>query len=162
MKQRTLVYVAVVANFIGVMVLGAIVLARYESAKAASEMCDREQPYLEYLNIPFPTLDSAVDPGQPIRYLVKRRSSAEDLRLYPVAANLVSDGGLAPPMILHTSFAQVMPGDTEWISSVSIVPKTAPPGMYHVEGVAQIDGICRTFLLHWQSQSFTVRAKLPY
>jgi len=153
MKQRHLVWLVISGNALALMVL-AVLFARYQDKLAADR--DAEVSWLTYKNIPFPTLDSSYSPGQPVRMVVKRHSSATERRLYPVAANLVSDSGGETIIVPVGSPAIVDPGDSEWISTVCVIPPNTPAGTWHLEGIAQVQGNYKTFAVEWSSQKFKV------
>lgn len=144
----------IIANVVGTLLLGMFGLSYYERQKLERE---NEQPYLEYLNLPFPTLESAVQGGHPIRLVVQRRNHDTQSHIYSVVAKLICDSDPnEPPVILVSNMAPVDPGDTEWISAINIIPINQRPGTYHIEGFADVPGVYRSFTLPWASQQFKV------
>ena len=119
-----------------------------------------ERPYLSYANLPLPVLSPTVKPGEAVRLLVKRCNTEDGPRAYNVARTLVPlyGDGNGLPYVIPASAATVLPGCTTVESQLNVIPAGVPPGRYYIDGVAEVRGTFRSFVVGWQSQPFDVEA----
>jgi hypothetical protein len=115
-----------------------------------------EAPYLSYPDLPFKVLTPQVQPGQAVLLEVRRCNSDHRPRVYSIAHQLVGEG--LPTILLPVTQASIVPGCTTATSAINVVPPKTAPGIYHVEGSAEVQGTVRTELITWYSGSFEVMA----
>ena len=112
-----------------------------------------EQPFLSYGNLPFPVLTPKVKPGEAVSILVIRCNSDNRTRSYLLSHTLV--GGQLK-IILPANSVSLDPGCRKEVSAVNVIPIGTSPGVYRVEGFAEVQGTIRASSIHWESESFEV------
>jgi hypothetical protein len=114
-----------------------------------------EKPYLSYGNVPFPVLNNPVVRGQPVHLMVMRCNTDTKRRSYLLSRTLISTTG-GPEYVLPASAASIAAGCHTDISAANVIPPDVPPGRYYIEGLAEVNGTLRTFIVNWHSQPFDV------
>lgn len=112
-----------------------------------------EPPFLSYENLPFRPITPKVKPGDPVLLAVRRCNNDSQTRLYGTARALVSN---RTQVILPAQQVSIPPGCHDGISSLTVIPLGTPPGIYHLEGLAEAQGTLRTSLVKWSSGEFEV------
>ena len=112
-----------------------------------------EPPYLTYENLPFPVLTPVVHDGEPVLLMVGRCNNDDKTRIYGISHRLV---GEHLTILLSAVPTSIEPGCTTAISAVNVIPKGVPPGTYHIEGYAEVQGTLRTSSVSWRSATFQV------
>jgi hypothetical protein len=124
-----------------------------------------DQPGLSYPNVPFPVINQHVYPGDPLVLRVERCNRFAQPLSYTFTRNLVPldaagavDPGEPPSVIIPgASFAP--PGCAVFISRLTELPPTLPPGYYKLEAVTLVQGQWRTFSVPWETEPFVVEAR---
>lgn len=112
-----------------------------------------EPPFLSYGNLPFPVLTPRVKDGNVVLLDVSRCNSDTKIRIYVVAHSLV---GETMTILLPALPTSIRPGCSQSFSAINVVPLNTPPGTYHIEGYAEVQGTLRTSSIAWRSESFEV------
>jgi hypothetical protein len=117
-----------------------------------------EKPFLSYDNVPFPVLNQPLRAGSIVEMKVVRCNSDKDTRLYGTSREILNlDNGKT--YIQPATVVSIKPGCTEGISRINSIPEDAPPGRYKLQGTAEVNSRLNHWLVHWESQPFTVVAK---
>jgi hypothetical protein len=114
-----------------------------------------EPPFLSYRNLPFAVLTPLVKPGEPVKLNVVRCNSDSKTRVYGLSHRLLSvDGGTS--VILPAGTVSIEPGCSDEISAINVIPPGTAPGLYIVEGYAEVQATLRSVSVRWVSQPFRV------
>ena len=114
-----------------------------------------DQPYLSYSNLPFPVLTPKVRVGDPVMMTVIRCNSDKVDRVYILGRTLVPVNK-GPAYVMPAGATAISPGCHTSISAINVIPAGVEPGMYYIEGRAEVSGELRSFNLGWRSQPFEV------
>lgn len=112
-----------------------------------------EPPFLTYGNVPFPVLTPRVKDGGTVLLDVRRCNSDTKTRIYGIAHSLV---GETMTILLPALPTSIRPGCSESFSAINVIPVDTPPGTYHIEGYAEVQGTLRTSVIPWRSEPFQV------
>ena len=112
-----------------------------------------EPPFLTYPNLPFPVLTPKVKHGDAVQLDVRRCNSDTKTRVYGLAHSLV---GETVTILLPAMPTSLPPGCAQAVSVINVVPQGTPPGTYHIEGYAEVQGTLRTYSIPWRSAPFEV------
>lgn len=113
-----------------------------------------EQPYLRYLNSPFPAAGPA-RAGEAVQLVVERCNDSGRNRGYMVAHQLQNlDTGMVT--ILPDAMIMIEPGCATAISRLNLIPSGTAPGRYRVTGRATVHGFFAQHEVSWASQPFQV------
>ena len=112
-----------------------------------------EPPFLTYGNLPFPVLTPQVRDGNTVILDVQRCNADSKTRVYAIAHTLV---GETMTILLPTVPTSIRPGCSQSFSAINVIPPNTPPGTYHIEGYAELQGTLRAFSIAWRSASFEV------
>lgn len=116
-----------------------------------------EPPFLSYPGLPFKVAAPA-RPGESVQLQVTRCNSDKSKRTYQLSHTLVSvDTGRY--WVLPAGIVSIKPGCASGVSAANVVPIGTPPGVYVVEGYAEVQGTIRTFDVHWYSEPFRVMSQ---
>lgn len=122
---------------------------------------------LSYQNLPFPvvyeTPERVLHPGDPIQLEVARCNRLFGVfdfgtqpLIYRNVRTIVNDM-TGERNILDDATASVEPGCSTAKSRLTTIPKDLPPGRYHVDSYALVNGVVRQQNVHWYSQPFEVK-----
>ena len=112
-----------------------------------------EPPFLTYGNLPFPVLTPRVKDGNAVLLDVRRCNSDTKTRIYALAHSLV---GETMTILLPAVPTSIRPGCSQSFSAINVIPLNTPPGTYHIEGYAEVQGTLRTSSIAWRSEPFEV------
>jgi hypothetical protein len=115
-----------------------------------------EPPFLSYRNLPFPVQDPRVRAGTPVLLQVIRCNGDTKTRTYLISHRLIRVDVMEPPTILPAGPVSLEPGCTREVSAANTIPTGTAPGLYVVEGFAEVSGTWRTHSIRWYSEPFQV------
>lgn len=115
-----------------------------------------EPPWLSYQSLPFRVVTPIVSPGDTVLLEVGRCSTASTVRVYGISHTL-RNTATGETTVLPATSSAIRPGCKTVPSATNTVPINTSPGIYVVDGYAEVPGTVRTSLVHWYSETFEVR-----
>jgi len=120
-----------------------------------------EQPFLSYEDLPFKVEGKVFHPGDIVPMMVNRCSSSSTVRNYVLSHTLIRVDKPQEEMILPSTVIAIRPGCNSAVTMVNFVPKAwedkpFPPGIYYMDGYAEVQATIRAVSVHWRSETFEV------
>jgi hypothetical protein len=114
-----------------------------------------EQPYLRYLNVPFPALVRTVHPGETVNLIVARCNDDHRAHGYLVT-HMLRNLETGAFILLPDVWVEIRPGCSTATSQLNTVPRGTPPGTYEASGRALVEGRFANHQVIWRSEPFEV------